>query len=29
MKETMEKERTKMVKEMKEMQEVFCGAISN
>jgi hypothetical protein len=28
MKETMEKERTKMVKEMKEMQEAFCGAIS-
>jgi hypothetical protein len=29
MKETMEKERTKMAKEMKEMQEAFCGAISN
>jgi hypothetical protein len=29
MKEMMEKERAKMVKEMKEMQEAFCGAISN
>ena len=29
MKETMEKERAKMVKEMKDMQEAFCGAISN